>query len=228
MPETADVLASNSPAVNWLRNALYVVLRAWLRLCWGYAVEGAEHLRIPAPFVLIANHASHADAVALLAALPAGLRNRCYSAAAEDYFYGNPIRRLGARLFANTFPFRRHGPGAELSLAACANILARGDCLILYPEGTRTTTGRLQRFRKGIGVLVQGTPYPVIPVWIEGTREVLGKGRGVPRLCGRIRLRVGAPQRFGQVGPDDDAAVDIANALRERVAALSPNPEDHA
>ena len=215
----ADLLATNSGLMNAARTGLYAALRLWLRSCWGYRVEGAEILRRTGNAVLIANHSSHVDTVALLAALPARVRNRCYSAAAEDYFYGNPFRQLPARLFANTFPFRRQGADARLSLEACGRILARGDSLLLFPEGTRSVDGRLQRFRKGIGLLVQGTPHPVIPVGILGTSAVMGKGQWFPGP-GRITLRVGEPVRFAEAGRDDETAIAIANELHDRVARL--------
>jgi 1-acyl-sn-glycerol-3-phosphate acyltransferase len=219
----ADVLASNSPLMNGARTVLYWVLWAWLRLRNDLQVERGEVLRQAGNFVLIANHASHVDTVALLAVLPPSLRNRCFSAAAEDYFYTNWFRRLSARLFANTFPFRRQGPDARMGLEASARILTRGDSLIIYPEGTRTTTGRLQRFRKGIGLLVQGMPYAVIPVAITGTHRVMGKGSWFPRR-GHIRVRVGTPETFAHAGRDDASAAAIANHLQERVRVLLGQP----
>jgi len=216
----ADMLAGNSRLMNALRNLVYRVMGWWLRSHFHFEVEGAE---IPASlphFVLIANHSSHADTVALLAALSPAQRNRCYSAAAEDYFYTNPFKKWGARIMANTFPFRRRG-GASQGLEACARILERGDSVIFYPEGTRSVDGALQPFRKGIGMLVQGTDFPVIPAYIDGAHRVLAKGRVVPRAA-KIHVRLGAPERFPSFGKDEASAVAIAEHLQARVRALAP------
>jgi 1-acyl-sn-glycerol-3-phosphate acyltransferase len=217
-PLPPDALAANSRFMNALRTAVYWGITRWLAWYFHFKVEGAEVFRRTPQFVLISNHSSHLDAVCLLAALPTPLRNRCFSAAASDYFYTNPIRKWAARLLANTFPFTRH-TDPQGGLDACARILARGDSLIFFPEGTRSVTGELQPFKKGIGALVQGTPYPVIPAYLHGTHRVLGKGRMAPRLA-RLRVTFGSPQVFSAVPTGEESAERIAERLHDLVAAL--------
>lgn len=213
-----DALATNSRLMNALRDQLYVWIARWLRMRFSFEVEGAETFQRLQHFVLVANHSSHLDTICLLAAIPAKVRNRCYSAAAEDYFYTHLFKEQLARLIANTFPFRRRGDVVR-SLAACARILERGDNLIFYPEGTRSTSGTPQPFRKGIGVLVQGKAYPVLPAYIKGTHDVLAKGRCVPRTA-RIQVRIGSPESFQDAPLGENAAVEIANCLYSRVCEL--------
>lgn len=213
-----DALAANSRFMNAMRDQTYRWIAWWLKAHFRFQVRGEENFRHVSQFILIANHTSHLDTICLLAALPVERRNRCYSAAAEDYFYTHIFKEQVARLLANTFPFRRH-EDAQRSLEACARILERGDSLIFFPEGTRSTTGELQRFRKGIGLLVQGKQYPVIPAYLHGTHEVLAKGRLHPRTA-EIRLQIGSPERFQGALPGEASAIEIANQLQARVRSL--------
>lgn len=206
--------------MNAVRDQVYVWLQRWLRGRFDFQVQGDEVFQRVSQFILVANHTSHLDTICLLAALPPAQRNRCYSAAAEDYFYTHVCKEQIARLLANTFPFRRH-EDVQRSLEACARILERGDSLIFFPEGTRSTTGELQRFRKGIGLLVQGKPYPVIPAYLRGTYEALAKGKFRPRKAA-IHLHVGSPGYFGDAQPGEAGAIEIANHLQARVEALKP------
>lgn len=213
-----DALAANSRLMNALRDHIYMWIVRWLRARFHFTIEGADIFQHLCNFVLIANHNSHLDTICLLAAIPASLRNRCYSAAAEDYFYTHLFKEQFARLIANTFPFRRRGDVVR-SLAASARILERGDSLIFYPEGTRSTNGAIQPFRKGIGLLVQGKPYSVLPAFITGTHEALAKGRCIPRAT-RIKVHIGSPESFQNVPLGDNAAAEIANRLHSRVCEL--------
>ena len=213
-----DALATNSRLMSAMRDHVYQWIRRWLKTRFHFQVQGDEVFQRVPQFVLIANHTSHLDTICLLAALPPHQRNRCYSAAAEDYFYTHIFKEQIARLLANTFPFRRH-EDTQRSLEACARILERGDSLIFFPEGTRSPTGELQRFRKGIGALVQGKPYPVIPAHLRGTYEALAKGRLRSRPV-EIRLRIGSPERFQNSPLGEAQAIDIANRLQALVKAL--------
>ena len=213
-----DRLATNSRLMNVARDQLYHWIQVWLRRRFAFRVLGAEVFERVPQFVLVANHSSHLDTICLLAAMSQRQRNRCYSAAAKDYFYTHFFKERAVRLLANTFPFRRL-EDTRRSLEACARILERGDSLIFFPEGTRSTNGELQRFKKGIGLLVQGTRYPVIPAYLDGAYAALAKGRVVPRPA-RIQLRIGSPQQFVDTPPGEVSAIAIANYLQACVRML--------
>lgn len=187
-------------------------------VCGPLRIEGREHLDgLASPVIFVANHASHLDTPTVLAALPPALRPRVAVAAAADYFYRD--RRLGAvaTLAFNTFPFVRRG-SPRASLAACRELIEDSWSILLYPEGTRSTTGVLGPFKRGVGLLARVLGVPVVPIAIDGTAGVLPKGRVCPRP-GPLRVRIGAPIL---VPPDidSDTATDL---VRSSVLALLSN-----
>lgn len=175
------------------------VARRWgwrivLGLTGGLAVHGAP----PAgPCVVVANHTSHADTPALLAALPA--RARPAVAAAADYWFCRPARAWLCRLLVGGFPVRRGGGGSADLAATAAARLARGRIVVIYPEGTRSRDSRLGTFHSGAAVLAARAGVPLVPVALTGTRDLLPVGRGWWR---RRRVEV----RFGPPVPHLDAA----------------------
>ena len=158
--------------------------------------------------VLVANHASHADTAALLAALPA--RRRPAVAAAADYWFGRPGRTVACRL-AGGFPVRRNGGGGA-DLAAAGELLAAGRDVIVYPEGTRSRDGSIGEFHSGAARLAESTGAPLVPIGIAGTNELLPVHGALHRS--RITVRIGSP------------ACDLS-AARADLARLSVAPRGH-
>jgi 1-acyl-sn-glycerol-3-phosphate acyltransferase len=140
--------------------------------------------------VVVANHASHADTAALLAALPSAARP--VFGAAADYWFDVPVRRFIATSLAGILPVRRSSDGGYASLLAAAGpALKAGRTVILYPEGTRSTDGSIGEFRSGALRLARDCGVPIVPVAVTGTADVLPKnGRYSPAP---MRVHVGAP-----------------------------------
>ena len=210
--------------VYGLRCAAALALRLWLRAYHRLSIEGREHLPARGSFVLVGNHASHLDAPCLLASLPLRRLHSAFPAAAKDYFFSSLPRSAFSAVLINALPFDREADGAQ-SLAVCAELLAReGNVLILFPEGTRSTTGALGRFRSGIGRLVAGTPIPVVPCHLTGGAAAWPKGRALPRPR-RLRLVLGPPRSYADLTPDRDAVQHVCADLQAAVAALAaPGP----
>jgi 1-acyl-sn-glycerol-3-phosphate acyltransferase len=122
-----------------------VLWRAVLTLTGGLRVHGTAGLP-PGPCVIVANHSSHADTAALIAALPA--RRRPVVAAAADYWFGGSYRPALCRALCAAFPVRRSG-GGSADLAAAARLLGSGYDVIVFPEGTRSRDGRTGDFHRG-------------------------------------------------------------------------------
>ncbi|MFG2597454.1 lysophospholipid acyltransferase family protein [Streptomyces sp. NPDC048462] len=161
--------------------------------------------------VVVANHSSHADTAALLAALDA--RHGPAIGAAADYWFASPWRRRICRRLAAGFPVRRGGGGMD-DLLSMAGELRAGRAVVLFPEGTRGGDGELGSFHRGALVLAEEAGVPVVPVGIAGTDRLLPKhGRLRSAL---VRVTVGEPLPPA-VTPGQ--ARDAVRALHDRTAA---------
>jgi 1-acyl-sn-glycerol-3-phosphate acyltransferase len=184
------------------------------RALWRTAFAATGGLRVAGrlpsqPCVLVANHSSHADTVALLAALPA--RRQPVAAAAADYWFGQPTRRFACRALTGAFPVRRTG-GGSADLARAADLLAAGHDVIIYPEGTRSRDGSIGDFHSGAARLAGNAGVPLVPVGIAGTRELLPVHGRLRRT--RITVHIGAP-------------VTDLHAARAAVEELATVPASH-
>ena len=161
--------------------------------------------------VLVANHSSHADTAALLAALPPATRP--VFAAAADYWFEVAVRRFLVMNLAGALPVRRGAAGTYAALRIAAEpVLTQGRIVIIYPEGSRSTDGQIGAFHSGALRLARDCGVPIIPVALIGTGDVLPKhGRWQPT---RMQVRFGTPV--------DPHIVDCAE-LRSRVIALRDN-----
>jgi len=210
-----------------LRFLAALFLRGWLKVWHRFSVEGRENLPLGESFVLVANHQSHLDALCLKAGMPLGELHRTFPAAAADYFFASLPSSAFTAVVINGLPFDRKVDG-EASLARCRELLQTpGNVLILFPEGTRSATGELGRFRSGIGRLIEGTDVPVVPCHLEGAFEAMPKGSRFPRPR-KLRLRIGKARRFGKGLSGREAVTRICTELQAAVAGLQPEAESGA
>jgi 1-acyl-sn-glycerol-3-phosphate acyltransferase len=203
------------------RSLAALACRGWLRLYHRLEIAGREHLPLGDSFVMVANHASHLDVLCLLAALPLRRLHRAFPAAARDYFFVSAPRVAVAAIFVNALPFERQ-IHIRQSLELCRQLLANpGNILILFPEGTRTQTGKLGAFRPGVGLLLGGTRIPAMPCYLNGCFAALPKGRCWPHPH-RLRLEIGAPRIYPETEPHA-----VAEDLRRAVAEMEAKHAGH-
>ena len=206
--------------VYGVRSLAALGIRAWLRVYHRMEVIGREHLPAEGSYVLVANHTSHLDAVSLLSALPLKKLHRAFPAASTDYFFTSIPRLAIATVIVNALPFDQRVHFRQ-SLTLCQQVLADpGNILILFPEGTRSTTGEIGEFKPGIGLLLAGTSVPVLPCHTSGAFHAWPKGRMLPRP-GRLRLMIGAPRNYAGFQPGKSAALQICQELRQAVLELA-------
>ena len=207
-----------------IRSLVAILLRGWMRLYHRLQIDGQEHLPDRGSYVLVCNHTSHLDTLCLLSSVPLKKIHRTFPAAAADYFFSSLPRSVVSAILINALPFDRKVKGAE-SLTVCSKLLDNeGNVLIIFPEGTRTTSGEMGRFRSGIGRLVVGTDLAVLPCHLAGGVNAWPKGKIFPRPR-KLHLRIGETQSYGHLEKDARSVKVICEDLRERVADLGRRNE---
>ena len=190
-----------NPLVYWLVRA---VLQPFFHIYFRLSRIGREHLPADGPVIIAANHRSFLDpfVIATMARRP------MYYVAKQEMFTSAwrswVLNALGA------FPVQRGVGDAEMIETARA-ILARGDILLMFPEGTRTRPGALGNPRRGVGRLALETGAPVVPVAVIGTEDVRRGWRIRPR---KVRIRAGRALRFPRV---EAASPALAGAVTNRI-----------
>jgi 1-acyl-sn-glycerol-3-phosphate acyltransferase len=203
-----------------LRSAGAVFIRAWLRTYHGLSIVGRENLPCEGSYIIVANHASHLDTLAIICAIPLGRLHRVFPAAAKDFFFESLPRAVLASILVNALPFDRQ-THVRQSLSLCRAVLENpGNILLIYPEGTRSTTGEIGEFRPGISLLLAGSEFPVVPCYLDGAFRAWPKGIRFPRPR-KVRLLIGQPRRYASLKRGKEAAETICRDLREAVLALA-------
>ena len=205
--------------VYGLRSVCALIIRGLLRIYNRFEINGHENLRTNRSLVIVANHCSHLDTLCILAALPLRRLHRAFPVAASDYFFHRVPRLWAAAVLVNALPFGRHS-GTRKSLTICRELLADpGTILIIFPEGTRSTTGEINEFKSGIGALIGGTDVAVVPCYIDGSFRAWPKGNRLPRAR-KLRLIVGQPRNYRTRAADKADINAISSELRESVKKL--------
>ena len=177
LPSRLERAACRSRSIGW-RLVLTLVARK-------FVISGD---RSPGePCVIVANHSSHADTPALLAAL--GSTAYPLAVAAHDYWFVNPLRRVFFQCVVGGYPVRRSGGGYG-DLLRAQSVFRRKRSLIMFPEGTRRNGDDLGRFHNGPFRFAREVGVPVLPVAIVGTSKLLRAHRYFPRRA-RIEVRIG-------------------------------------
>ncbi len=175
-------------------------------------VEGAERAGLEGPLLIVSNHQSLLDVPALFAALPANIRFLAKGELRRIPFLAWYISAMGMM-----FVDRDADESGRSAVDGMVELLRRGVRMVVFPEGTRSTDGRLQTFRTGAFVAAIQAQVPVLPVAVAGTVKVLRIG-GLRFRPGRVRVAVGEPLPTAGLGVEDRAA--LAERARRRIGEL--------
>ncbi len=147
-------------------------------------VSGRENLNDSRNTVLLANHVSHLDPPILYDVLGIDLKAIAKKEVFSIPFFGQVLRRAGF------VPVDRNNtPQARNAVSATAASLGRGNCFLVFPEGTRSETGALLPFKKGAFVAAIEAGSRIVPVVIHGTQPLLPRGAWGVR-AGRVSVRI--------------------------------------
>ena len=129
-------------------------------------------------FIVVANHASHLDMGLVKMALGRAGDN-LVALAAADYFFDNKVKRTIFENFTNLVPMERKG-SLRKSFEWAFHLLEQGHNVLIFPEGTRSRTGVMQPFQRGIGHLVLRAKVGILPIHLS-THDVLPPGTWYPQ-----------------------------------------------
>jgi 1-acyl-sn-glycerol-3-phosphate acyltransferase len=196
--------------------ALKLVFRPWSR--------GHKNVPRRGPVILVSNHLSFADH--FFGPLP--LPRRVFFLAKSEYFTGKGIKGLASRAFfagAGQIPIDRTGGAAsERALVSGLRVLAEGNVLGIYPEGTRSPDGRLYKGRTGVARLALESRAPVVPCAMIGTFEFLPSGSHRPQMNIRPGVIFGKPMEFSRFyGKESDRAAlrEVTDEIMAEIVKLS-------
>ena len=173
--------------VRLLRLAFFaLIVRPVLLLILGVNIRNRERLPLNGPAIIVANHNSHLDTLALMSMLPLSELPKLTPVAAVDYF-GTGLFGWFAKNIIGILPIDRSGntPRENLLDGAIAALDDR-KILILFPEGTRGEPERIATYKKGVAHLASARPnVPVTPVFMHGLGKALPRGTYlfVPFTC---------------------------------------------
>lgn len=224
IPEPAASRTASVPPTQLPRKGLPIDARflAWLartiaRCVLRIRVEGLEHLPATGAFILAPNHISNIDPPLVHGWAAPRVGQRLRFLAKEVLFKGFAGRLLR---WQGVVPVKMGGSDMEAYRVAKA-MLAAGDVIVIFPEGTRSKDGRLGRPRPGVSMLASREQVPVVPVGISGSDAFLQKGSKVPRVGARVIVRFGPA--YLPTTPKGDRRAALAAADEElvrRIAAL--------
>lgn len=189
-----------------------ILTRSWLRL----EVSGQEWIPKKGGVIVAANHQSFLDVPILGFSIPRESRFPGKS----ELFLKEPWSRL--LLKTGGFPLAR-GEGDRKAVSFSQTLLEQGIVLSIFPEGTRTRTGKIGNFHRGMGLLAIKSNAAIVPAAIWGTGISMGPGKTFPRP-GRIKVAFSPPifpneHNLDAMGPKE-ASIFLSNQVEDRVRAL--------
>ena len=203
---------------RWLYWVSRRVVRWGFQLKYHFHVEGEKNVPDEGGFILAANHCSYLDPPVVACAVS----NRIIHFMGRDTLLSNPVARWYFPHIGLIPLDRTRGDLGALRTAV--NLLKSGYGVCLFPEGTRSTDGKLHVAKGGIGFLMARGGAPVVPMHITGTFEAMPKGSSKLRPA-HIVARIGPPIAAEELTASMTAKNDfdsVGRLVMARIADLAP------
>ncbi len=156
-------------------------------------IDGGANVPQHVNFIVAPNHASHIDTGLVKKALGPGVAEQTVAVAAADYWFDTKYKRAYMNNFTTLVPIERTG-SLRQSLRHVTKILNEGYNALIFPEGTRSTTGEISEFKPIIGYLALNQKIGILPIYLWGTFDAFPKGMTIPAkdsLGAKIGAQVG-------------------------------------
>lgn len=176
----------------------------FLKIFIGLKYVNEKTLKNKKQFILIANHNSHMDTMAIMSAIPSRYIHKVHPIAARDFFGGSLFKKILMRYLVNATLIQRDRDDPENDpIDSMDKMLKKSRSLILFPEGSRGVPGVMTKFKKGLGYLIQRNPeIKVIPVYLDNVYKTLPRGKNLilPYNCS---IKFGDPIQFKSMEMED-------------------------
>ncbi len=208
----------------WQPTALKIA-RPLFRFFWKIDVQGLENLPTDGPAVLCPNHISVIDSFVLPAVLPRGIMYVGKAEYLDDWKTAKLFPAIGM------IPIdRRGGDHAQGALDAARAVLNRGGLFGIYPEGTRSRSGKLHKGHTGAARLAIESGAPIVPVGLKGTLEIQPPDQPMPNFFRRATVNIGKPidvSRYSDRVGDRAVYRELIDEVMFEIQALCGQEYEH-
>ena len=186
-------------------------LYTWLNPAWPVTLEGREHIRSDATYVMVANHQSLLDILVLFRLF------RHYKWVSKVENFRVPL--VGWNMSLNDYIELKRGDRTSVvkMMGACRATLAEGNSIMMFPEGTRSLDGRMRAFKTGAFELAKASGRPILPIVLNGTSNALPK-RGFV-LQGRHPIHISILEEISAEEFADESVEKLTERVRDLIGA---------
>ena len=195
------------------------IIKLWLR-----KVEGTENIPKYKPFIIASNHSSYYETL-LLPSIIIPVVNKTIHAFVNSYYWKPIITRVFLKLWDQIPVYvdkeKDSKEKNKKSMNKAISYLKKNELLMIFPEGKRSSDGKLQKAYHGIARLALKAKTPVLPCGIIGANKVLPKGKTFPRFT-RCEVRIGKPMHFEKFynRKDEKAYEQVTRSIMKEIAKL--------
>ena len=205
-------------------NLPYGLLRAFLTpflmVLFRPKVTGLRNVPATGPVILASNHLSFSDSIFMPLVVP---RKVTFLAKSEYFTSPGPkglLKKLTFIALGQVPVDRSGGRRSEAALITGLKVLSDGNCLGIYPEGTRSPDGRLYKGRTGLVRLALESGAPVVPVAMFDTDKIQPTGNVIPKIM-RVKMVFGEPIYFKGDSTNLQVLRDLTDELMRKIQELS-------
>ena len=212
---------------EWFYHPGAAIIGFVCRLLWGARIQGVENLPRSGPFILVANHCSNLDPL-MMGWASGNQIGRVVHFMAKIEMRRWPI--IGWLATQSGVYFVRRGEGDRAAQRFSLEALAAGRPIAMFPEGTRSRTGRLREGKPGAALIAMRSGAPIVPAAVSGTHRIFPGRSRWPRPA-RVRIRIGEPfslphQPTGRL--DREALAESTERIMSAIEALLPPEQRRA
>ena len=202
----------------------YALLKSFLTpllmLFFRPKVTGLRLVPTTGPVIIASNHLSFSDSIFMPLVVP-----RKVTFLAKSEYFTSPglkglVKKLTFKALGQVPVDRAGGRRSEQAILTGLQLLAEGNCIGIYPEGTRSPDGKLYKGRTGIARMAIESGAPIIPVAMFNTAEIQPTGKVVPKVR-RVEMVFGEPLYFTGDSTDLKVLREITNQIMEAIAKIS-------